>query len=298
MPLEISFGLTADPFDPPGSDGERLNGRALRIDQDGALERLFCPTLAGIAEGTAQVRQAIWGANEANGPPRRAAICLVLGIMGSGKTTFAAKVVKQVMGCPAPRGDGDWSTHEVSFPRAGAPVDPLSMRQHFAALQEILTRAHGNAPASAIVFVRNLPAGGIDELVDLYNAFAPRIFMVIVATTSDDSLKNKELYAYGPRMVLVERGRADEADVRRFMEWRLDKFRSEPILQPLAIEPDLQLFPFDASVPATVAGSGGRSLRAVGHNLSLRLETAEGELGGIRHVCECTAAELRQRLIR
>jgi hypothetical protein len=298
--MQRTLGLQQNPFDPDWPGLGRLAGKPLSVDVDPKLLDLVCWDLGGLKSKEADLCWALF--DEPAGKDvavKRDVILIVLGAQGSGRSTLASLVCRRVLDS-SKAGGGDWTQFKGSFPTYPATMDPAVVKQECDRIKQDVTRKFSeHGPGRALVLVDNLPKCQFDAILDLFHGL-PGVSRVFIVTTDDESLKERDLDAAGPRIELAERPKLTPEDVRAFIAHRVPKYRCDG-LASIADDPDLSLFPFTATAPASaVGGSGSRPVRGVNSWLVKQLERRHRELveqQNNQDIAQIDLSELRARMI-
>jgi hypothetical protein len=127
-----------------------------------------------------------------------------------------------------------------------------------------------------------------------------KLARVVIVTTDDESLNERDLDAAGIWIEIVEQPKLTAQDVRAFIAHRVPKYRCNKIAL-LDANPDLALFPFAVTAAESAVGGGGsKPLVGVNAWLVRQIEKRHRELVEGQNVIDVVDAELsdlRARLI-
>lgn len=221
--LQKTLGLCTDPFDP--DDNRNLGGEPLRVDQEPKLMDLFCWKLAGLQQSKTAIDAFLFKLHNPNDKPApKSGIVVIVGGIGTGKTTLASYVKRRVLEESATPATA-WKVRDVDFPGANDPTRPIAFVEGVTELRNYLNAAVGKPPENIFLFLDNMPSGGFGAISNLYHEFS-RHTQVYVVTTTDRALKQEELnWSVAARVKLISTLNVNAAELQAYMAERVNIYR-------------------------------------------------------------------------
>ncbi len=303
--MKATYGLLDNPFDPELKGGLRIGNSPIMVDADDAdpelvpqLLDMVCWKLAKLEKNEEVLRSALFGANRSQSAPvwQKNIILLIVGPMGSGRSTLASLICKRVKGSSQPQ--GKWITFKLVLDQYGPSPPTSEVEEKFAALRSDLKKKFSDGPGLALVLIDHLPGKAFGKVMDVFDAF-PSLSRVFIVTSDDEELLTRDFDAAGMLIEPVKMEKLTADDVRAFIAERVPKYLDPTLTLPKS-DPDFAFFPFRTSVPDTIVGGSSAPVRAVRVRLWKRIQRHHEELANEPNLVEAaraSAAELRDRMI-
>jgi len=283
--MKETLNLTENPFDPEW-DGMRRGPEPLGMEASSNMPDLVCRQVAGFGEAEAKLLRAVFPL-AADPRIKRSAILLIVGPIGSGRTTLANLVLSRIA-----KAASHWGKFSIEF---DPYIPPDNVRARFETVRSEIHKDYGDGEGSVLVRIENLPQGEFNYVMSTFAAF-PRLKRVFVVTTSDLNLLTKELNAASMHIEVSELKKLPADEVAILIKDRLPKFRAAQN-NVLDAEPDLALFPFGLDAPRSTSD---KPLQMVRYWAAARIDTKHAELEldpALADARQADAGELRTRLI-